>query len=216
MDKGGGSGQLPPSRLRLVRPVGGLVAGRPDSLRIETTGEHGQLLPAQHPLVVALSGANGLTSTTRVTVPAGATEVEVPIVAAKPSLWQVEVRSDGLYSTSTVITSVAEALAQRHKALAASAHLSHSYVDGACLYFTFAARQPEGRELEHYYGYKRLVTDTIMSLGGTLSHHHAVGTEHRPWMKLEVSPAGLQALHALKASLDPKCVLNPGKLLPEP
>ena len=93
-------------------------------------------------------------------------------------------------------------------------HISHTYETGACLYFTFAARQPEGRELEHYYGYKRLVTDTIMSLGGTLSHHHAVGTEHRPWMKLEISPAGLQALHALKASLDPKCVLNPGKLLP--
>jgi alkyldihydroxyacetonephosphate synthase len=95
-------------------------------------------------------------------------------------------------------------------------HISHTYETGACLYFTFAARQPEGRELEHYYGYKRLVTDTIMSLGGTLSHHHAVGTEHRPWMKQEVSPAGLQALHALKASPDPKRVLNPGKLLPEP
>jgi len=94
-------------------------------------------------------------------------------------------------------------------------HISHTYKTGACLYFTFAARQPEGKELEHYYGYKRLVTDMIMSLGGTLSHHHAVGTEHRPWMTLEVSPAGLQALHALKASLDPKGVLNPGKLLPE-
>jgi alkyldihydroxyacetonephosphate synthase len=55
-----------------------------------------------------------------------------------------------------------------------------------------------------------------MRLGGTLSHHHAVGTEHRPWMTQEVSPAGLQALHALKTSLDPKHVLNPGKLLPEP
>jgi alkyldihydroxyacetonephosphate synthase len=94
-------------------------------------------------------------------------------------------------------------------------HISHTYKTGACLYFTFAARQPQGKELEHYYSYKRLVTDTIMSLGGTLSHHHAVGIEHRPWMKLEISPAGLQALHALKASLDPKRVLNPGKLLPE-
>jgi alkyldihydroxyacetonephosphate synthase len=61
-----------------------------------------------------------------------------------------------------------------------------------------------------------LVTDTIMSLGGTLSHHHAIGTEHRPWMKMEISPTGLQALYALKASLDPKRILNPGKLLPEP
>jgi alkyldihydroxyacetonephosphate synthase len=94
-------------------------------------------------------------------------------------------------------------------------HISHTYKTGACLYFTFAARQPKGQELEHYYEYKRLVTDRIMSLGGTLSHHHAVGIEHRPWMKQEVSPAGLQALHALKTSLDPKHVLNPGKLLPE-
>ena len=95
-------------------------------------------------------------------------------------------------------------------------HISHTYKTGACLYFTFAARQPEGQELEHYYDYKKLVTDTIMSMGGTLSHHHAVGTEHRPWMKMELSPASLQALHALKTSLDPKSILNPGKLLPAP
>lgn len=94
-------------------------------------------------------------------------------------------------------------------------HISHTYKIGACLYFTFAARQPKGEEIEHYYSYKRLVTDAIMRLGGTLSHHHAVGTEHRPWMEQEVSPAGLQALQALKSSLDPKGVLNPGKLLPE-
>jgi alkyldihydroxyacetonephosphate synthase len=94
-------------------------------------------------------------------------------------------------------------------------HISHTYKTGACLYFTFAARQPRGRELEHYYEYKRLITDTILRLGGTLSHHHAVGIEHRPWIEQELSPAGLQALHALKASLDPKGVLNPGKLLPD-
>jgi alkyldihydroxyacetonephosphate synthase len=94
-------------------------------------------------------------------------------------------------------------------------HISHTYKTGACLYFTFAARQPKGRELEHYYEYKRLITDTILRLGGTLSHHHAVGIEHRPWMDQEVSPAGLQALQALKTALDPKGVLNPGKLLPE-
>jgi alkyldihydroxyacetonephosphate synthase len=94
-------------------------------------------------------------------------------------------------------------------------HISHTYPTGACLYFTFAARQPKGNGLDHYYEYKRLVTDTIMRLGGSLSHHHAVGTEHRPWIEQELSPAGLQALHALKASLDPKAVLNPGKLLPE-
>jgi alkyldihydroxyacetonephosphate synthase len=94
-------------------------------------------------------------------------------------------------------------------------HISHTYETGACLYFTFAARQPGGRELEHYYEYKRLLTDTILRLGGTLSHHHAVGTEHRPWIRQELSAAGLQALQALKSSLDPTQVLNPGKLLPD-
>jgi len=94
-------------------------------------------------------------------------------------------------------------------------HISHTYPTGACLYFTFAARQPKGKELEHYYEYKRLITDTIISLGGTLSHHHAVGIEHRPWVTQELSPAGLLALRALKTSLDPKHTLNPGKLLPQ-
>jgi alkyldihydroxyacetonephosphate synthase len=93
-------------------------------------------------------------------------------------------------------------------------HISHTYRTGACLYFTFAARQPRGKELEHYYEYKRLITETIMRLGGTLSHHHAVGVEHRGWVDQELSPAALQALHALKSSLDPKRLLNPGKLLP--
>jgi alkyldihydroxyacetonephosphate synthase len=95
-------------------------------------------------------------------------------------------------------------------------HISHTYETGACLYFTFAARQPKGKELEHYYEYKRLITDTIIGLGGTLSHHHAVGIEHRPWVAQELSPAGLVALRALKTALDPQHVLNPGKLLPEP
>jgi alkyldihydroxyacetonephosphate synthase len=94
-------------------------------------------------------------------------------------------------------------------------HISHTYPTGACLYFTFAARQPKGKELEHYYEYKRLITDTIIRLGGTLSHHHAVGIEHRPWVAQELSPAGLLALRALKTSLDPKHILNPGKLLPQ-
>jgi alkyldihydroxyacetonephosphate synthase len=95
-------------------------------------------------------------------------------------------------------------------------HISHTYKTGACLYFTFAAKQPKGLEIEHYYLYKRLITNTIMKLGGTISHHHAIGTEHRPWIKQEISPVGLQVLRALKNSLDPKQILNPGKLLPEP
>lgn len=94
-------------------------------------------------------------------------------------------------------------------------HLSHTYKTGACLYFTYAAKQTPGAEMEQYYGYKKLVTDTFMANGATLSHHHAIGREHRPWMEGEVSRAGLLALRAVKDSLDPKGLLNPGKLLPD-
>lgn len=92
-------------------------------------------------------------------------------------------------------------------------HISHTYRTGACLYFTYATPQKPGRELEHYYGYKRLFTETFLREGGTLSHHHGVGREHLPWVREEISPAGIRALRAVKASLDPKGIFNPGKLL---
>jgi len=94
-------------------------------------------------------------------------------------------------------------------------HISHTYKTGACLYFTYAARQLPGEELKQYYAYKKFATDTIMKNGGTVSHHHAIGTEHLPWMEQEVSKTGLQALRAVKKSLDPQGIFNPGKLIPE-
>lgn len=93
-------------------------------------------------------------------------------------------------------------------------HISHSYVDGASLYFTFAAQQIHGKELEQYYRFKRLITETFMQNGGTLSHHHAVGYEHRPWMEREITRPGLTLLRGLKKTLDPDGIMNPGKLIP--
>ena len=93
-------------------------------------------------------------------------------------------------------------------------HISHTYQTGACLYFTYAGKQIPGDEIKQYYEYKNLVTQTIVANGGTLSHHHAVGYDHLPWMEKEVSPTGVQALRALKDSLDPRGIFNPGKLIP--
>lgn len=93
-------------------------------------------------------------------------------------------------------------------------HLSHSYPTGACLYFTYACRQRPGSELEQYYSYKKLFTDLFMDSGAALTHHHAVGTEHRPWLEREVSRTGVKALKGLKTALDPRDVMNPGKLIP--
>ncbi len=93
-------------------------------------------------------------------------------------------------------------------------HVSHLYETGASLYFTFLARQREGRELEQWQAVKRAAGDAIVDNGGTITHHHAVGRDHLPWMEREVGAQGLAALRALKAELDPAGIMNPGKLLP--
>jgi alkyldihydroxyacetonephosphate synthase len=93
-------------------------------------------------------------------------------------------------------------------------HLSHTYQTGACLYFTYACEQKAGAELEQYYSFKKLITETFLANKATLTHHHAVGREHRPWMEEEVSKTGITALKALKAGLDPAGIMNPGKLIP--
>ena len=93
-------------------------------------------------------------------------------------------------------------------------HVSHSYHTGASLYFTFGCRQREGRELEQYLYVKKAAEDAFMANGGTLSHHHAVGTEHLPWVEEDISTTGLKAVRALKDGLDPRGIMNPGKIIP--
>jgi alkyldihydroxyacetonephosphate synthase len=94
-------------------------------------------------------------------------------------------------------------------------HISHLYETGASLYFTFLARQQEGRELDQWRAVKDAASQAIVSHGGTITHHHAVGRDHAPWMREEVGAQGVKALRALKADLDPEGIMNPGKLLVE-
>jgi alkyldihydroxyacetonephosphate synthase len=94
-------------------------------------------------------------------------------------------------------------------------HVSHLYPTGASLYFTFLARQQEGAELEQWEAAKRAASEAIVAAGATITHHHAIGRDHLPWMRAEVGDAGLQALRAIKRELDPLGIMNPGKLLPE-
>jgi alkyldihydroxyacetonephosphate synthase len=93
-------------------------------------------------------------------------------------------------------------------------HVSHVYETGASLYFTFIARQRDGDELAQWRAVKDAACEAIVAGGGTITHHHAVGRDHAPWMNSEVGPAGVQALRALKQDLDPAGIMNPGKLLP--
>jgi alkyldihydroxyacetonephosphate synthase len=95
-------------------------------------------------------------------------------------------------------------------------HISHLYPTGASLYFTALAAADHGREGEQWAAAKRAANDAIVAAGGTVTHHHAVGTAHRDYIGNEVSEVGLDALRAVKDRLDPAGILNPGKLLPPP
>jgi alkyldihydroxyacetonephosphate synthase len=92
-------------------------------------------------------------------------------------------------------------------------HVSHLYETGASLYFTFlAARRPDD-EIGQWRTVKEAASGAIVRGGGTITHHHAVGRDHAPWMEQEVGSTGLAALRALKHELDPVGIMNPGKLL---
>ncbi|MFF7456832.1 FAD-binding oxidoreductase [Kitasatospora sp. NPDC008115] len=92
-------------------------------------------------------------------------------------------------------------------------HISHVYPTGASLYFTVVAALGE-EPLERWAAAKRAAGDAIVRSGGTITHHHAVGTDHRPWMADEIGDLGVRVLRAVKAELDPAGILNPGKLIP--
>jgi alkyldihydroxyacetonephosphate synthase len=94
-------------------------------------------------------------------------------------------------------------------------HLSHAYRDGASLYFTFVSRARAGAEIEQWRTVKSAACEAIVAARGTITHHHAVGRDHAPYMTAEVGETGLEALGALKDRLDPAGIMNPGKLLPQ-
>jgi alkyldihydroxyacetonephosphate synthase len=93
-------------------------------------------------------------------------------------------------------------------------HVSHLYRHGASLYFTVLARQdgndPEGQ----WQRAKDAASAAIVGAGATITHHHAVGTDHREHLPAEIGDLGVAVLRAVKDVLDPAGVLNPGKLLP--
>jgi alkyldihydroxyacetonephosphate synthase len=94
-------------------------------------------------------------------------------------------------------------------------HLSHAYADGASLYFTFISRSRRDAELEQWAAVKKAASEAIVAHGGTITHHHAIGRDHAPYMEAEVGETGLDVLRAVKEQLDPAGVMNPGKLLPQ-
>jgi alkyldihydroxyacetonephosphate synthase len=94
-------------------------------------------------------------------------------------------------------------------------HVSHAYRTGASLYFTVVANATDD-PVAQWTSAKRAAGDAISTHGGTITHHHAVGLDHRPWMADEVGELGIEVLRAVKATVDPVGIMNPGKLIPPP
>jgi alkyldihydroxyacetonephosphate synthase len=90
---------------------------------------------------------------------------------------------------------------------------THVYPDGAAPYYTVIAPGRPGAELEQWAAIKSAASDAILRLGGTITHHHAVGRDHRPWYDRERPDGFAAALRAAKAALDPAGILNPGVLV---
>jgi len=120
---------------------------------------------------------------------------------------------DLLSGHARVVAALRDAASEHAGAGIAMGHLSHSYPDGACVYFIVIYPPAQDDPVEQWRRIKRVATEAIMDAGGTLSHHHGVGTDHQPWLAREKGPLGMQALRAIKAALDPSGVMNPGKLL---
>lgn len=94
--------------------------------------------------------------------------------------------------------------------LVASSHQSHAYLDGACLYFTFAGMPPADGAADYYNAMWEAGTRAVLAAGGNLSHHHGVGLNRARFMR-DAHGAAFDTLVAIKQALDPNGILNPGK-----
>jgi alkyldihydroxyacetonephosphate synthase len=94
-----------------------------------------------------------------------------------------------------------------------SCRFTHVYPDGPAPYYTVLAQARRGDEVAQWDAIKAAVSDTVIDAGGTITHHHAIGRDHRPWYDRQRPDRFADALRAAKAELDPKAILNPGVLV---
>jgi alkyldihydroxyacetonephosphate synthase len=92
-------------------------------------------------------------------------------------------------------------------------HISHLYPAGASLYFTVGCAQLED-PVAQWRAAKAAAGDAILNVGGSITHHHGVGTDHIRWYEREIGELAVGMLRAAKARLDPAGILNPGVLIP--
>lgn len=120
-------------------------------------------------------------------------------------------RLPGLYAA--VRTALTDTLTRSGTPPLVMCHISHVYENGASLYFTVVSAQGDD-PVAHWTPAKHAANEAVLAAGGTISHHHGVGTDHRDWYVREAGTLAVEALRAVKYGLDPEGLLNPGVLLP--
>jgi len=112
-----------------------------------------------------------------------------------------------------VMEATRDAVAKVCGAGSVACRFTHVYPDGPAPYYTVLAPGTPGSELAQWEEIKRAASETLLAHGGTITHHHAVGRDHRPWYDRQRPELFASALRAAKRSLDPAGVLNPGVLI---
>jgi alkyldihydroxyacetonephosphate synthase len=116
-------------------------------------------------------------------------------------------------TTRRAVAEVSGAPREGRGAPLVTCRFTHAYPDGVAPYFTVLAPAVRGGEVEQWDEIKAAVSDALIEGGGTVTHHHAVGRDHRPWYDRQRPAPFAAALRAAKAELDPAAILNPGVLL---
>ena len=111
-----------------------------------------------------------------------------------------------------VTGAVEEALREHCGGGSVTCRFTHVYPDGPAPYYTMLAPAKRGHELDQWDALKCAASDAVIAAGGTITHHHAVGRDHRPWYDRQRPEPFAAALRAAKAAVDPRGVLNPGVL----
>ena len=113
----------------------------------------------------------------------------------------------------SVRQAILDALGDRGAGAYVQTHISHVYSDGASLYFTFLSGLEEDG-LAQNARVKTAASEAIVAAGATITHHHAVGMDHVPYLGAEIGSLGIEVLAGIKDTLDPEGIMNPGKLIP--
>ncbi len=123
--------------------------------------------------------------------------------------------SEVLPAAAAIKSRLESGLADIGERLLVFAHLSHVYPDGAGIYVTYLFRRAADPDetLRHWQTLKAAASQVIVAHGGTISHQHGIGTDHAPYLAAEKGAVGMAMLEAVRRSVDPHGLLNPGKLM---